>query len=86
MSNHSGSYLLNDVLKTLEKESFFEFLGKEKTQSFVLSVIDASFEHDCNPHEILEDIGEHLGVCYCCRKPANEFVDGVCKQCYENYG
>jgi hypothetical protein len=83
MSNHSGSYLLNDVLKKLEKESFFQFLGKEKTYEFVHYILDASFEHDCNPGEILQDIGERIGICSYCANPADEFVDGICKKCYE---
>ena len=37
MSNHSGSYMLNEILQMLEKNKFFEFMGKEKTHEFFLS-------------------------------------------------
>lgn len=30
MSNHTGSYMINDILKTLKKISVFEILGREK--------------------------------------------------------
>jgi recombinational DNA repair protein RecR len=83
MSNHSGSYMLNEILKMLEKESIFEYLGKEKTQKIVFDIINMSYQYDCNPGEILEDIGERVGICYYCKRPADEFCDGVCKKCYE---
>lgn len=69
----------------LEKESVFEYLGREKTQKMVMDIISLSFEHDCNPGEILEDIGERVGVCYYCHSSADEFCEGVCKTCYEKY-
>lgn len=85
MSNHSGSYMLNDVLKMFEKEAVFDFLGKEKTQNFIIDILKMAYQYDCNPGEILENIGEKVGVCYSCHKNAEEFYDGVCKRCHEKY-
>ena len=82
MSNHSGSYLLNDVLKKLEEFEIFELLGKEKNQQLVLDIIDIGQACDCNSGEILEDIGSRLGICYYCLKPAEEFADdAMCINC-----
>jgi hypothetical protein len=39
MSNHSGSYMLNDVLHMLEKRSVFELLGKEQSYELILEII-----------------------------------------------
>lgn len=83
MSNHSGSYMLNDVLKILEQESVFQFLGKEKTQKLIFDVLKVSNQYDCNPGEILEDIGEKIGICYCCQNTAEEFYNGICQTCHE---
>ncbi|MEA2061007.1 MAG: hypothetical protein U9P10_10965 [Thermodesulfobacteriota bacterium] len=83
MSNHSGSYMLNDVLRMLEKKEIFDFLGKEKTQDLVLNVLKMSYQYDCNPGEILEDIGERVGICYYCQSPAEKFHDGICEKCYK---
>ena len=83
MSNHSSSYMLNDVLKMLDQYSVFDALGKEKTQSLVLEIIKISYQCDCNPGEILDGIGEHIGICHYCMNPADDFHDGVCKKCYE---
>lgn len=85
MSNHSGSYMLNDVLSMLEKNSVFDFLGKEKTQNLVMDIIKMSRRYDCNPGEILENIGERVGICYYCLNPADKFQDGICKKCYEKH-
>ncbi len=85
MSNHSGSYMLNEILKTLLSHSVFESLETEKTQSIVLALLKISNDYDCNPGEILEDIGERLGVCYCCSNAAQDFREGVCLNCYEKY-
>ena len=83
MSNHSGSYMLNEVLLMLEEQSVFKLLGKEKTQALVTGIIKMSHRYDCNSGEILEDIGERVGICYYCEKPAQDFHDGICKSCYE---
>ncbi len=85
MSNHSGSYMLNKVLKMLLSHSAFESLETEKTQSIVLDLLKISDYYDCNSGEILEDIGELLGVCYHCKSAAQDFREGVCLNCYERY-
>jgi hypothetical protein len=83
MSNHSGSYMLNGVLMLMEEQSVFKLLGKEKTQILVRDIIKLSHQYDCNPGEILEDIGERVGICCYCEKPADELHDGLCKSCRE---
>ncbi len=82
MSNHSGSYMLNAVLELLEQEQVFAMLGKEETVHLIQKIIGLSFEYDCNPGEILENIGERFGICYCCAKAAPELKDGLCEKCY----
>ena len=73
MSNHSGSYMLNEVLKKLDKKSVFALLGKEKTQALVQEIINISHAYDCNSGEILEDMAERVGVCSYCLESADEF-------------
>ncbi|MFM8330220.1 MAG: hypothetical protein ACKN9T_00865 [Candidatus Methylumidiphilus sp.] len=85
MSNHGGSYMLNDTLKILDQYSVYEFLGREKTLELVNAILKLSQEHDCNTGEILEDIGERLGICSSCLRPTDEFQDGVCQQCHVEY-
>ncbi|MGB3767620.1 MAG: hypothetical protein WA947_13780 [Phormidesmis sp.] len=81
MSNHSGGYMLNEVLALLEKESVFEFWGKVKTQKLVRDIVRIGYDYDCNSGEILEDIGIRIGLCSCCRKPTEEFRNGLCQNC-----
>lgn len=83
MSNHSGGYMLNDVLKLLHKEKFFESLSKESTKKFIKNIIDVGYANDCNNGEILEDIGEKLGICYSCLNYSDKIShSGLCKKCY----
>jgi recombinational DNA repair protein RecR len=85
MSNHSGSYMLNEVLIIMENASVFEYLGKEKTRQIVFEIIKMSHRYDCNIGEILDGIGECVGICSHCYEAADEFCDDVCKECYETY-
>jgi hypothetical protein len=77
MSNHDGSYMLNEVIKLVETSHVFLRLGKRRSQSLLLGIIKLAVDqHDCNPGEILEDLGERLGICGCCCKPATEIPGG----------
>lgn len=82
MSNHSGSRMLNTVLKTVERASVFELLGKAKTQELIREILrTASYEYDCSSGEILEGIGERIGICYLCKESADVFKDELCEKC-----
>jgi hypothetical protein len=82
MSNHSGSYMLNDVLFLLERENVFKTLGPDTTRRIAAEIVKLSDEYDCNAGEILDEIGPRIGLCYYCLKPATEFADwGGCTSC-----
>jgi hypothetical protein len=77
MSNHSGGYMLNEILKMLEEKSVFEALGEQKTRELILNTVKISRDYDCNSGEILDEIGERMGLCYCCLESATEFRSGA---------
>lgn len=81
MSNHSGSYMLNNTLNIAYKMGILESIGKDKACEFALNLVEMGRRYDCNNGEILEDIGERLGICYYCLKIADDFEDGLCKNC-----
>lgn len=83
MSNHSGSYMLNDVLYIAKEIGIFEAIGEEKSRKFALELINKiGREYDCNDGEILESIGNELGICYCCLEETYELdYSGLCKNC-----
>lgn len=88
MSNHSGSYLLNNVLRALDDQEydFFKGIGKDKTLAFITLVIKIGDYEDCNRGEILDEIGEKLGICYGCLNYAEDIEDnGICPKCNERY-
>jgi hypothetical protein len=66
MSNHTGSYMLNDVLKMLERYGVFGFLGEARTYELVMEIVRLGGYCDCNDEEMLREIGERLEICYTC--------------------
>lgn len=87
MSNHSGSYVLNKVLRVLnDKEyDFFKGIGKDKTLAFITFVIKIGDYEDCNSGEILDEIGQKLGICYDCLNYADDLENGgICRKCTES--
>ena len=81
MSNHSGSYMLNSLLVMLERESFFSEIGPEKTAEFVSDVLGLAVDHDGNPGEVLDGIGDRLGICCQCRRRSDALEHGVGTAC-----
>ena len=83
MSNHAGGYMLNRVLTLLEERRFFADLEPDEICEFLSEIAKIGYNYDCNSGEILEGIGERLGICYCCMKPAESFEYGVCSSCLQ---
>ncbi|MEQ8192419.1 MAG: hypothetical protein ABRQ39_30920 [Candidatus Eremiobacterota bacterium] len=81
MSNHDGSYMLNEVLILLEKRGYFSHMNPVETKKFVNEILSIGNEYDCNDGEILEDIGEKLGICYYCMEYNKDIEDGLCPSC-----
>lgn len=82
MSNHNGSYMLNRILFMLEDKGVFKDLGLEKSREIIKSVSDIGEGYgDCNPGEILENIGEKYGICYYCNEIKDNITNGLCEDC-----
>ena len=81
MSNHDGSYLLNEVLHLLEARGLFTQLGPEATQQLVRDIVRLSSRYDCNRGEIMEEIGERLGICSRCLTAQSDLTHGMCGSC-----
>jgi hypothetical protein len=85
MSNHTESYLINDIIKIFDKYEVFEFLGKEKTLKLLLEIKDLGSERDCNDDEILYKIGNKLKLCYECWQYTDKLDIGRCEKCNLKY-
>ena len=85
MANHAGGHMLNRVLRTLEGESVFEYLGRERTQNLTLNFLRLAEKYDCVAAEVLEGIGQRIGVCHRCERAADDFVDDGCRECHEEW-
>lgn len=85
MSNHDGSYMLNYVIQILDQYNFFNNMDKNKKESFFEEIRKISWEFDCNPGEILEDIGEKIRICYACWHSAEDLENGICLECRKKW-
>lgn len=82
MSDHTGSYMLNEILVLMEKEQIFELLGKAGTQKFIKEMIQISCRsYDCNAGEILDGLTDRFELCYCCQSATVDLIDGLCREC-----
>ena len=82
MSNHSGSYLLNKVLQLMERNTWrIREDGDGKQPSSCSRGCGISDRYDCNPGEILDEIGERFGICQYCLAIRPAVHDGGCGSC-----
>ena len=81
MSNHSGSYLLNETLIALDQLNVFGLIGIEKTQQFFEDLKRIASYWDCNSNEILEGLSEKLNICYSCFSYDENLDNGLCSSC-----
>ncbi|GAA6621980.1 hypothetical protein [Scytonema sp. NUACC26] len=82
MSNHTGSYMLNDVIKLLNDEQVLNIIGLQKSHQVITQIVKiASKDYDCNAGEILEGHTDYLNLCYCCLSTATDLESGLCRNC-----
>ncbi len=81
MSNHDGSYLLNEVLRLFEERGLFPTQATPAIQQILSDVVRLADEYDCNSHEILSGLGERFHVCESCTNPCEALEDGRCQSC-----
>ena len=82
MSNHSGSYMLNDIIKMLDDKQVLETIGLEKSQQVIAKLVRiATRQYDCNAGEILEGHTDRLNLCYCCLAISTDLESGLCRNC-----
>ena len=75
--------MLNEVLILLEKRGYFSHMNPLEIKTFIGEILNIGNEYDCNDGEILEDIGESLGICYDCLKFSKVLDYGRCPSCRE---
>ena len=82
MSDHTGSHMLNDIIRMLKEEQVLESIGLPKSQEVITKLVGiASREYDCNAGEILEGHTDSLRLCYCCLSISTNLESGLCSNC-----
>lgn len=82
MSNHSGSYMLNDIIGLFYREQIFNNIELEKRQQLMIEIIEiACRQYDCNAGEILEDYTDYFELCYYCLTSTSDLEEGLCQKC-----
>ena len=84
MSNHDGSYMLNEVLSLLQDEyAFFDNIEAKTREEFIIKILKLGGGHDCNNGEILSNLGKKLEFCYYCKSSTKDFDadSDICNKC-----
>lgn len=86
MSEHTGSYILNDVLCTLSRQTFFKLLPLETRRSLANQILGIGLSYDCNECEILDGVGSSVGICEHCGTniPAGEMLCNECADYFDD--
>jgi hypothetical protein len=82
MSNHSGSRMLNDVIKMLDRQQIFSAMDKDTAQKLIKDIVQmASLQYDCNRGEILAGHSQKFNLCYCCLADTCNLKDELFPTC-----
>lgn len=82
MTDYTGSYMLNDIIRLLDRQQVLDVLGFEATQQMLISITQlATSDHGCNRGEILEGYAERFAICYCCLSITDDLVQRLCPNC-----
>jgi hypothetical protein len=85
MSNHSGSYMLNDAIEILNRYQVFSAMEKATLQIMIKEIVEmASMDYGCIPGEILDGYAHQFSLCYCCLSQTNDLEGQLCTKCRRN--
>ena len=85
MSNHSGSYMLNDAIEILNRYQVFSAMEKATLQIMIKEIVEmASMDYGCSPGEILDGYAHQFSLCYCCLSQTNDLEGQLCTECRRN--
>ena len=86
MSNHSGSYMLNQVIEILDRHEMFSGIETTTAQTAIKEIIEmATNKYDCNRGEILEGYAQQFNLCYSCLADDANLDDGLCATCLKGW-
>ncbi len=83
MSNHTGSYILNEILREVIGLDMLAALSDQQVERLIRKIWELCWKYDCNWGEIIdESLAGHLGVCRSCGDRGMELnKDGYCAEC-----
>jgi hypothetical protein len=84
MSNHSGSYMLNEILHGLVEAGILKDISRPQKKCIGKLMWHTVFQYDCNWPEIIDvELAELLEICTCCAGDSEEVSAeyGYCARC-----
>jgi hypothetical protein len=82
MSNHAGSYMLNEVITILDRHQAFAGMDETALRAVMREIVEmAKNEYDCNQGEILEGVAQQFHLCYYCLADNDNPADELCPTC-----
>jgi hypothetical protein len=86
MSNHSGSYMLNQVIEILDRHQIFSGIETTTAKTAIKEIVEmATNKYDCNQGEILEGCAQQFNLCYYCLADNDNPEDELCPTCREDW-
>lgn len=83
MSNHSGGYILNELLHEINTLGLLTHISDESKEKLIMKLLKLCGGYDCNWGEIIdEELASLFSVCRYCRKTKPEIgKGGYCVTC-----
>ncbi|HIE29378.1 TPA: hypothetical protein EYP66_19075 [Candidatus Poribacteria bacterium] len=83
MSNHAGSYMLNDLLSKMVEFGYFKDMNEVENKKFLTMINKLIFYNDCNLGEVFDEkLAKVFNICRYCSKYRLDINDeGYCKEC-----
>jgi hypothetical protein len=87
MSNHDGSYMLNEILHGLVEMGILNDMSGAQKKSIRDLLWGVCIDHDCNWGEIIDiEVAVLLETCACCGSGSKKISadSGYCARCNQN--
>lgn len=81
MSNHAGSYMLNEAITILNRHRVFAGIDKTARRTLMREIVAMADRYDCNQGEVLAEVAAEFYLCSYCLADTDNPADELCPTC-----